>query len=532
MDFRWVFGRSLYIVNIGDKTIRYAYDQEGTRTSKTIGDSFTKYHIIDDVMYGEKTTGTNGTTEIFYFYDDNDRMYGFSYNGTMYYYQFNLQGDVIGIYDANGQLVVEYKYDAWGKVLSITGSLANTIGQSNPIRYRGYYYDNETGFYYLNTRYYDPEVGRFINADSQVADVGAELLGNNMFAYCLNNPINMSDPTGNWPKWATKVVAAVAVVAVVAAVAAVTVATAGAGTVIASVAVGAAKGAATGLLVGAIAGGASGAISHRITTASWKGVGKSILNGIGSGALSGAISGAISGGVGSGVCFVAGTSVLTATGHVAIEDIVIGDKVWAENPTTGEKELKDVVQTFINETNELVHVFANSEEIITTPEHPFYSPIKGWIAAINLRAGDILLLQNGKYLIVEAIQHEILERPVTVYNFEVADFHTYYVGNSSILVHNTCGTGNTSKQIIKNDIIDLPRTGSALKQDAYHAFSDIVDNYAGYATKSSISNGTLYQLQGSLNGVAGRFEWIVQNHSVTHRLFVKGGTINGIPILP
>lgn len=78
----------------------------------------------------------------------------------------------------------------------------------------------------------------------------------------------------------------------------------------------------------------------------------------------------------------------------------------------------------------------------------------------------------------------------------------------------------------------MPRTGSALKTDLYHAFPNIVDNYAGYATKSPISNGTLYQLQGSLNGTVGRFEWIIQNQQVTHRMFVSGGGINGIPIMP
>lgn len=198
MELSWIFGRRLFTVNIGDTEIMYAYDQEGIRTSKTIGDAYTKYHIIDGVMYGEKTTDTNGTTEIFYFYDDNDRKYGFSYEGTMYYYQYNLQGDVTGIYDASGQLVVEYKYDAWGKVLSITGSLATTIGQYNPIRYRGYYYDNETGFYYLNSRYYDPETGRFLNADT-LLNMKDSVLGYNMFMYCNNNPINMSDPDGHLP---------------------------------------------------------------------------------------------------------------------------------------------------------------------------------------------------------------------------------------------------------------------------------------------------------------------------------------------
>ena len=111
------------------------------------------------------------------------------------------------------------------------------------------------------------------------------------------------------------------------------------------------------------------------------------------------------------VCFVEGTAILTATGYVAIENIQIGDMVWSENPETGEKALKRVVQTFVNETIELVHVFVNGEEIVTTPEHPFYVPRQGWTGAIHLRAGDMLVLSSGKYVTVEKIQHEILEKP-------------------------------------------------------------------------------------------------------------------------
>lgn len=112
--------------------------------------------------------------------------------------------------------------DAWGNVLSISGIYANTLGQDNPIRYRGYYYDFETGFYYVSSRYYDPEIGRFINADAAIGQIG-NVQGANMFAYCFNNPVNMSDPTGNWPKLST-IFAVVAVAAVaVAAVAAVVV---------------------------------------------------------------------------------------------------------------------------------------------------------------------------------------------------------------------------------------------------------------------------------------------------------------------
>ena len=103
--------------------------------------------------------------------------------------------------NSSGDKVVEYTYGPFGEMLSVTGSSSTTYGQINPFRYRSYYYDSETGLYYLNSRYYDPEVGRFISADGQISGVGGDILGYNMFAYCMNNPVNMSDSTGNWPKW-------------------------------------------------------------------------------------------------------------------------------------------------------------------------------------------------------------------------------------------------------------------------------------------------------------------------------------------
>ncbi|MEE0946698.1 MAG: RHS repeat-associated core domain-containing protein, partial [Acutalibacteraceae bacterium] len=100
-----------------------------------------------------------------------------------------------------GSQVVQYSYDAWGTVLSVTGTMADTIGQKNPLRYRGYYYDTETGFYYCISRYYDSVVGRWINADGVISGIGTDIRGYNQFAYCFNNPVNMSDPSGNWPSW-------------------------------------------------------------------------------------------------------------------------------------------------------------------------------------------------------------------------------------------------------------------------------------------------------------------------------------------
>ena len=145
-------------------------------------------------------------------------------------------------------------------------------------------------------------------------------------------------------------------------------------------------------------------------------------------------------------CFIAGTLVATKSGLVPIEDIQPGDLVWATDEETGETSLKEVVQTFRNETEEWVHVKVNGEEITCTPMHPFYSPVKGWTSAIDLRAGDILVMLNGEYVVVEQVQHELLESPETTYNFEVEDYHTYYVGEKSVLVHNRC------------DLTDAPAT--------------------------------------------------------------------------
>ena len=118
-------------------------------------------------------------------------------NGEDYLYRKNLQGDITGIYNPIGNLAVEYTYDAWGKLIDTTGFLSGTVGEYNSLRYRGYYYDSDTGLYYLNSRYYDPETGRYINADGYNS-TGQGIAGYNMFAYCGYNPINRNDPNGQF----------------------------------------------------------------------------------------------------------------------------------------------------------------------------------------------------------------------------------------------------------------------------------------------------------------------------------------------
>ena len=117
------------------------------------------------------------------------------YNGTMYYYVTNLQGDIVAVLNTSGTSVVTYTYDAWGNILTTSGTLADSLGTANSLRYRGYVFDSETNLYYLQSRYYDPEMGRFISADA-FTSTGQGLLGNNMFAYCRNNPVRRVDISG------------------------------------------------------------------------------------------------------------------------------------------------------------------------------------------------------------------------------------------------------------------------------------------------------------------------------------------------
>ena len=124
-------------------------------------------------------------------------------NGKEYFYIRNVENDVIGLHDTEGKVVVSYSYDTWGNIVSISGSLKDSVGVKNPYRYRGYRYDEETGLYYLQSRYYNGSWGRFINADAVIGQPG-DILSFNMFAYCHNNPVNMSDESGYLPKWLKK----------------------------------------------------------------------------------------------------------------------------------------------------------------------------------------------------------------------------------------------------------------------------------------------------------------------------------------
>ena len=149
------------------------------------------------------------------------------------------------------------------------------------------------------------------------------------------------------------------------------------------------------------------------------------------------------------VCFVAGTMVLTASGLTAIEKIRAGDKVISTNAETFETEEKLVLETYIRQTDKLIHLVINGEEIITTETHPFYVKDRGFVDAGELLVGDSLLDVHGNVLLIEDIQIEYPEEPTTVYNFQVEDFHTYHVGEQFVLVHNASSKYATAQEFEK-----------------------------------------------------------------------------------
>ena len=320
---------------------KYTYNASGIRTSKAINVNMLECNC------GKENCDCNGTFTTTFFLNGNkiikqhdccndltfyyaaDGITGFHLKNNMidadFYYKKNAQNDIIGIYSTSGDEIVRYEYDAWGncsaKYLTSNNEYAKItsdytyndttiinrfIAFKNPFRYRSYYYDFETNLYYLNSRYYDPETGRFINADDiNYADAESGN-GLNLYAYCVNNPINFTDENGHaWWDWLVSIFVAIAVIV---AIVVVSVVTAGIGTAIAGALGGgvaatifgsAIGGAITGAITGAIMSFGISVISQGLTVGysniNWGQVGIDTLIGAASGLASGAIFGAISG---------------------------------------------------------------------------------------------------------------------------------------------------------------------------------------------------------------------------------------------
>ena len=299
--YAWEHGRELMRMTGSGKTITFEYNADGLRVSKTVDG------VVHNYVYsgGKLVQETYGNTKLDFSYDAYGNPYTFTYSdGTIsfvYHYVLNLQGDVVRLVTDDGITVATYAYDAWGNIIDMDYTY-KAVADANPLRYRGYYYDRETGLYYLQSRYYNPKWGRFINADD-IDYLGADgsLLSYNLFAYCMNNPVNRFDVNGNWsmPNWLKVTVGAVAI----AGLAVATVCTGGAAAVICGAALsGAITGGASGAVMGAIGGGISGG---------WQGA----LDGACSGFMSGTLIGGATGAASAGLNIATGATTVVGNAH-------------------------------------------------------------------------------------------------------------------------------------------------------------------------------------------------------------------------
>ena len=503
--YGYEFGDRLVTVNNG-KDISYKYNADGVRCQKTVGALTTNYFLDGNKIVGEN----RGNNKLRYFYDTTGLAL-IRYNGNYYTYCCDALGNVVFLLDSIGVVAARYEYDIWGNctVYDIDNKLdkdTNSIGNINPFRWKSFYYDNETGLYYANGSYYDPEVGLYLDAapistvmenayNPRCLDRNGLMCDNPLELACNPHTIFTAtelhvDPVYDsyanlpwWVKaglWFKKAMADLiewfnnlAVVKWYNGLSNSTKAAIGAGLL------------AFAILLAFFTGGVSEVVSVLVEVAIGIGVGIRMwaLSTLVSGqklTKEGLASAAVDSFVFSSLfacvhqfanlvksiarsspnpqaqlkdcttnCFIAGTLVLCEGGYKKIEDIQLGDKVLAYNEETGEQGYKAVVNLFRNTSKDWIGLTVNGEEIVSTPGHKYFLPeTKQWVSAADLQVGSIILLSTGKQSRIELKREIHYDTPQTTYNFEVEDFHTYYVG-VGVLVHNKNCSVNQMNEDIK-----------------------------------------------------------------------------------
>ena len=260
-----------------DRKYNFYYNVSGLRESMKVSQISTGYLVTatyfyynsdNQLMFEDRLTYVDNEFDdnniMSYMYDHNGELYGFKYNNTPYYYLRDALGNINAILSSSGSIVAKYEYDAWGnhKVLSSSGSVSSSttfIGNINSFRYKGYYFDYETQLFYCNSRYYSPELCRFISPDSIEYLDPQSINGLNLYCYCMNDPVMYSDGSGHAPEWLGNLLIAGAGVLLIAGLAIATIATGGAAAGVAgAIFAGALKGALIGAAIGTVAGGAIG----------------------------------------------------------------------------------------------------------------------------------------------------------------------------------------------------------------------------------------------------------------------------------
>lgn len=467
--------------------ISYNYDAEGYRTSKTEYGITTNFVVNPNAELSQVLMSTKNGETTYYIYGLG--LIGQENSEGYKTYHYDYRGSTTAITDINGNVTDRIYYDPYGSIISRTGTTDTSF------LYVGQYgvETDDSGLYYMRARYYNPQIQRFVNVDP-VRD------NNNWYAYTNGNTISNIDPTGYldwstqaddlwWGAYAKMEEFQYSVVSTVGdfimdpkgeIIEAKNNVVQGVSNTITGINNG-------DITLGSVVGGVWNSVksvgkgvyqllpSTEISDAeaymlgyNIEGVALDTSVGIVSGYVGGKVAGAITKAIAprvknftttiagkltskkavskldlvddivDGACFVEGTLIAVSNGYKSIEKIEVGDYVWAENPKTGELSLKKVVNTYVRTKTELVVIYVGSEVIETTEEHPFYVYGKGWIKAKDLKTGDNLRLFDGSNIQIDSIEIRKLDEEIKVYNFEVDDFHTYFVGKTGILVHNSC----------------------------------------------------------------------------------------------
>ncbi|WP_036189900.1 polymorphic toxin-type HINT domain-containing protein [Ureibacillus manganicus] len=493
----YVYNGVNQLIKVGNQD--YQYDDNGN-----LSFDGSKTYVFNNFNQLEEIKDNSGKTIVSYTYDEEGkRKSTTTLDGTVNYFYDGVQ--VLFETDENNQVLREYTYDDFGHPLTMTtngktyrylfnyhgditaltdengevvasysydawGNILSQLGpmaSENPYRYAGYRYDENTKLYYLLARYYNPDNGVFLSIDPVRGSLYDPLTING-YNYVSNNPVMLVDPDGDW--------AFLIPMAVTVARAVVT------------------------------------KVAKQIVKKASKVVKKTgnACN-----------------------CFIAGTKVLTDEGEKNIEDIEVGDKVLAkdENNPDGELAYKEVTALYRNQRDDIIKLHVGEQIIETTDNHPFWVEGKGWVFADELQVGDKLQKADGSNLTIDKVEFVKLDEPVTVYNFTVEDYHTYYVTDIGIWVHNTnCMDSKSASKIISG----AARKGSGLKDDKYHRAASFLseDQLAKGTTfnvigKDKISR-TLLQVNGEFNGKKGIFEYLIDvDGKVSHQRFKVGGVING-----
>ena len=460
---------ALYVYNAENRLVRatvqsgnnvsveeYKYDYAGNRIAKSSEGEYTKYllDINGELTYVLAEMNYDGTEKCFY--TRGNELISQERDGKKSYYVYDGHGSVRALADENGKVTDKYVYDAFGNLISSVGSTKNDF------LFCGEQFDPVTGLYYLRARYMNPSVGRFITMDSYEGSID-DPVSLHKYLYANANPVSNSDPSGYNtmadfetatgiqgilrkiampnPKALLDLVGGIIDVG---------------RDVISTIKDGKEKGLDTGAIAKNVA---SGLVTSLVTNFSCMltslGTVGYVLMGIaafvvGFVAVQNFSEGNTEMGIAQVInlvsiifsmfnptCFSGDTEVYTSDGLVCIEDVQVGDEVWAYNSETGETELKEVLNVWVKETDEILHVSTSDGETIdTTTNHPFYVEEKGWVAAGDLEIGDILCTVDGNKIEVTDTELEKLAEPISVYNLEIVDFHTYFVGEYGVLVHN------------------------------------------------------------------------------------------------